>query len=79
MSHGYIFWYKKLVKIIAGRMEMEAMQEDAGNLNQKVMLEATVELISLDSDLQSSGNSTSSNDNEGPASVLNVQRLVHRP
>ena len=38
----------------------EAMQEDGDNWNQEKMLQAAVGLINLDSDLQSSGNSTSS-------------------
>ena len=38
----------------------EAMQEDGDNWNQEEMLQAAVGLLDLDSDLQSSGNSTSS-------------------
>ena len=37
----------------------EAMQEDGDNWNQEEMLQAAVGLIELDSDLQSSGASTS--------------------
>ena len=39
--------------------QLEAMQEDGDNWNQEVMLQAAVGLIELDSDLQSSGTSTS--------------------
>ena len=67
-------------KIITARIEPEAVQDDGGNWNNEQMLEAAVEFISLDSDLQSSGSSThssSSSDNEGSArSVLNVQGLM---
>ena len=38
----------------------ETMQEDRDNWNQKEMLQAAVELTDQDSDLQSSGTSTSS-------------------
>ena len=48
----------------------EAMQEDGDNWNQEEMLQAAVGLIDLDSDLQSSGNSTSS------ASPLTVTVIV---
>ena len=40
--------------------ELEAMQEDGGNWNQKEMVDAAIRLIALDSDLQSSDASTSS-------------------
>ena len=42
--------------------QLEAMQQDRDrdNWNEEEMLEAAVGLINLDSDLQSSGNSTSS-------------------
>ena len=39
--------------------QLEAMQEDGDNWNQEEMLQAAVGLIALDSDLQSSGTSTS--------------------
>ena len=47
-------------KIITTMDQPEAMQEDRDNWNQEEMLEAAVELTNLDSDLQSSGASTSS-------------------
>ena len=37
-----------------------AMQENGDNWNQEEMLQAAIGLIDLDSDLQNSGNSTSS-------------------
>ena len=37
----------------------EAMQEDGDNWNQEEMVDAAIGLIALDSDLQSSGASTS--------------------
>ena len=40
--------------------EPEAMQEDGDNWNQEKMVDAAIGLITLDSDLQSSGASTSS-------------------
>ena len=39
---------------------LEAMQEDRDNWNQEEMLDAAIGLLALDSDLQSSGASTSS-------------------
>ena len=39
---------------------LEAMQENGDNWNQEEMLDAAIGLIALDSDLQSSGASTSS-------------------
>ena len=45
-------------KFIATMDQLEAMQED-DNWNNDEMLDATVQLINLDSDLQSSGTSTS--------------------
>ena len=38
----------------------EAMQEDGDNWNQEEMVDASIGFIALDSDLQSSGASTSS-------------------
>ena len=46
--------------IITTMDQPDAMQEDGDNWNQEEMLQAAVGLIDLDSDLQSSGNSTSS-------------------
>ena len=46
--------------IITTMDQLEAMQEDGDNWNQEEMLQAAVGFIDLGSDLQSSGNSTSS-------------------
>ena len=46
--------------IITTMDQPEAMQEDGDNWKQEEMLQAAVGLIDLDSDLQSSGNSTNS-------------------
>ena len=56
----------------------EAMQENGDNWNQEEMLQAAIGLIDLDSDLQSSGNSTSSA--SPPDSDCDSNRqLVSRP
>ena len=47
-------------KIIITINEPEAMQEDGDNWNQEEMVDAAIGLVALDSDLQSSGASTSS-------------------
>ena len=46
--------------IITTMDQPEAMQENGDNWNQEEMLQAAIGLIDLDSELQSSGNSTSS-------------------
>ena len=46
--------------IITTMDQLETMQENGDNWNQEEMLQAAVGLIDLDSDLQSSGNCTSS-------------------
>ena len=51
-------------KIITTMDQPEAMQDDGDNWNQEEMLQAAVGLIELDSDLQSSGNSTSTSSPE---------------
>ena len=56
--------------------QLEAMQEYGDNWNQEEMLQAAVGLIDLDSDLQSSGNSTSS---ASPPDSASDRRLVSRP
>ena len=64
-------------KIITTMDQPEAMQEDADNWNQEEMLQAAVGLIELDSDLQSSGTSTSTSPPESDSE--NASRLVSRP
>ena len=58
----------------------EAMQEDRDNWNNEEMLEAAVQLINLDSDLQSSGtSSTSTSPPESDSDCDNARGLVSRP
>ena len=57
----------------------DAMQEDGDNGNQEEMLQAAVGLIELDSDLQSSGNSTSTSPTESDSDCDNARGLVSRP
>ena len=57
----------------------EAMQEDRDNWNQEEMLQAAVGLIELDSDLQSSGNSTRTSPPESDSDCDNARGLVSRP
>ena len=65
-------------KIITTMDQLEAMQEDRGNWNQEEMLQAAVELMALDSDMQSSGADTSSA--SPPDSDSDCDRpLVRRP
>ena len=64
-------------KVITTMDQLEAMQEDGDNWNQEEMLQAAVGLIGLDSDLQSSGNSTSTSPPENDTRVL-VSRLLHK-
>ena len=47
-------------KIITTMDQLEAMQEHRDNWNNEEMLEAAVQLINLDSDLQSRGTSSTS-------------------
>ena len=66
--------------IITTMDQPEAMQEDGDNWNQEEMLQAAVGLINLDSDLQSSGNSTSSASPPDSDSDCDSDRqLVSRP
>ena len=48
-----------MYKIILTMDGLEAMQEDRNNCNQEEMLDVAIGLIALDSDMQSSGASTS--------------------
>ena len=58
----------------------EAMQEDRDNWHNEEMLEAAVQLINLDSDLQSSGtSSTSTSPPESDSDCENARGLVSRP
>ena len=67
-------------KIITTMDRLEAMQEDRDNWNQEEMLEAAIELINLDSDLQSSGASTSSTSPPDSDNDCDCDRqLVSRP
>ena len=66
-------------KIITTMDQPEAMQEDGDNWNQKQMLQVAVGLIELDSDLQSSGNSTSTSPPESDSDCENAKGLVSRP
>ena len=60
--------------------QLEAMQEDGDNWNQEEMLQAAVGLIELDSDLQSSGNSTSTSSTpESDSDCDNARGLLSRP
>ena len=66
-------------KIITNMDQPEAMQEDRDNWNNEEMLEA-VQLINLDSDLQSSGtSSTSTSPPESDSGCDNASGLVSRP
>ena len=67
-------------KIITTMDQPEAMQEDRDNWNNEEMLEAAVQLINLDSDLQSSGtSSTSTSPPESDSECDNARGLVSRP
>ena len=73
----YISSMKIKDKLILTMDQPEAMQEDGDNWNQEEMVEAAVGLIALDSDLQSSGASTSASH---PDSDCDSDRpLVSRP
>ena len=65
-------------KIITTMDQLEAMQEDGDNWNQEEMLQAAVGLKELDSDLQSSGNSTSTSALESDSDCDNARGLVSR-
>ena len=57
--------------------QQEATQEDRDNWNNEEMLEAAVQLINLDSDLQSSGtSSTSTSLPESDSDCDNARGLV---
>ena len=62
-------------KIIITMDQLEAMQEDLDNWNQEEMVDAAIGLIALDSDLQSSGASTSSSPSDSDCD----KPLVSRP
>ena len=66
-------------KIITTMDQPEAMQEDGDNWNQEEMLQAAVGLVELDSDLQSSRNSTSTSPLESDNDCDNARGLVSRP
>ena len=65
-------------KFITTMDQLEAMQED-DNWNNEEMLDAAVQLINLDSDLQSSGTSTSTSAPESDSDCENAGGLVSRP
>ena len=64
--------------IITTMDQPEAMQEDGDNWNQEEMLQAAVGIIELDSDLQSSGTSTSTSPLESASDCENARGLVSR-
>ena len=67
-------------KIITTIDQLEAMQEDRDNWNNEEMLEAAVQLINLDSDLQTSGtSSTNTFPPESDSDCDNARGLVSRP
>ena len=70
---------KNKENIITATDQLEAMQGDGDNWNQKEMLQAAVGLIELDSDLQSSGTSTSTSTTESDSDCENARGLVSRP
>ena len=65
-------------KFITTMDQLEAMQED-DNWNNEEMLDAAVQLIDLDSDLQSSGTSTSTSPLESDSDCENARGLVSKP
>ena len=65
-------------KFVTTMDQPEAMQED-DNWNNEEMLDAAVQLINLDSDLQSSGSSTSTSPPESDSDCENARELVSRP
>ena len=65
--------------IITTMDQPEATQEDGDNWNQEEMLQAAVGLIELDSDLQSSGTSSSTSPPESDSDCENARGLVSRP
>ena len=68
--------------IITTMDQLEAMQEDGDNWNQEERLQAAVGLTELDSDLHSSGTSTSTSPPESDSDCENArdwyQDLLHR-
>ena len=67
-------------KIITTMDQLEAMQEDRDNWDNEEMLEAAVQLINLDNDLQSGGtSSTSTSPPESDSDCDNARGLVSRP
>ena len=65
--------------IITTMDQLEAMQEDGDNWNQEERLQAAVGLTELDSDLHSSGTSTSTSPPESDSDCENARGLVSRP
>ena len=66
-------------KIITTMDQPKAMQEDGDNWNQEKILQPAVGLTELDSDLQSSGNSTSTSPPKSDSDYDNARGLVSRP
>ena len=64
-------------KIIITMDQPEAKQEDGNNWNQEEMVDAAIGLIALDSDLQSSGASTSASPSESDCDRPLVPRSLH--
>ena len=66
-------------KIITTMDQLKAMQENRDNWNQEEMLQVVVELMNLDSSLQSSGASTSSATPDSDSDSDSDRALVSRP